>query len=66
VLDKWAEDTELCEILQVSSVKLTESPTWQLKISTTDKPLCPRCRRFALASTDGAVCKRCDLVLKTK
>ncbi|XP_031638202.1 uncharacterized protein LOC116350537 [Contarinia nasturtii] len=63
--DQAHNDSHLCEILQVQSIQLVESPSSKLYIEKTeiDKKLCDRCRRFAVAS-DETICKRCDNILK--
>ena len=64
-LNEPSSDSELCEILQVSSVILTESkePDLQISYKVAEEELCPRCRRF---STKNVVCVRCENVLKEK
>lgn len=64
-LDTETSDSELCEILQVSSIILKSSNQSELKIThkTSEVDVCPRCRRFA--ATNG-ICMRCENVLKSK
>ncbi|XP_070502687.1 isoleucine--tRNA ligase, mitochondrial [Chironomus tepperi] len=64
-LDTEITDSELCEILQVSSIILKSSQHPEMKIThkTSEAEVCPRCRRFAV--TNG-ICMRCENVLKSK
>jgi isoleucyl-tRNA synthetase len=64
-LDEPLNNSELCEILQVSSVTLSTSNESDLQISykVSEEDLCPRCRRFAAMN---GVCGRCESVLKEK
>lgn len=59
--------TELCELLQVSSITLRPSTNGETTLHTKqiEGGLCARCRRFAVSS-DEIVCNRCDNVLKEK
>ncbi|CAO1418745.1 unnamed protein product [Diamesa serratosioi] len=58
-------DSELCDILQVSSLSLIDDGTtnWHISHNLTDEELCQRCRRF---KTSKCVCTRCENVLKNK
>ena len=59
-------DSELCDILQVSSLSLIDDSTttnWHITHNVTNKELCQRCRRF---KTTKCVCSRCENVLKNK
>lgn len=67
--DKFINNTDLCEILQVASIKLLKSNSSKelsLKTNPANEKLCPRCRRFGLKETDKSVCLRCDSVLIEK
>lgn len=63
---KSVNDSELCEILQVGSVTLEKSSDismdYDVEIQTIDSPLCPRCRRYAVAD-ENDTCQRCNIVL---
>lgn len=62
------EDSELCELLQVSALNLVPDENCSsLAISTKviDGQLCARCRRFA-GPASGGVCQRCEQVLLEK
>lgn len=57
--------SELCEILQVSTITLSPNETNDfitMSTSTIEGSLCPRCRRFAI-NTSETLCERCDTVL---
>lgn len=64
-LNEPVNNSELCEIFQVLSVKLVETKDTKLQFSykRANEEVCPRCRRFTTA--DG-VCLRCQEVLKEK
>ncbi|XP_075159796.1 isoleucyl-tRNA synthetase, mitochondrial [Haematobia irritans] len=66
-LDDSVSDSELCEILQVQTVTLQMVPDMindlDVELTEIDSPLCPRCRRFAVA-TENEVCRRCCQVLE--
>lgn len=67
--DEFINNTDLCEIFQVASIKLHKSNSSEqlsLKTNPTNEELCPRCRRFGLKETDKTVCLRCDSVLVEK
>ncbi|KAG5670873.1 hypothetical protein PVAND_001106 [Polypedilum vanderplanki] len=59
--NKVHHDSQLCEILQVSSIVLKHSPLKEMKISyeTASDNFCPRCRRFQ-AGANG-ICIRSSL-----
>ncbi|GAB0095594.1 Isoleucyl-tRNA synthetase [Sergentomyia squamirostris] len=60
-----AFSSQLSEILQVSSVKLTQiddNTDLRVLLDNSELPLCPRCRRFAVTS-EGQLCRRCEWVL---
>lgn len=64
------ESSELCEILQVSSIILAPNESNEFITMSTQSiegSLCPRCRRFALHDNE-TLCQRCENVLieKTK
>lgn len=62
------DSSELCEILQVSSITLTPSENndyISMSTQTIDGSLCPRCRRFALDISE-TLCRRCENVLMEK
>lgn len=65
MLNTAVSNSELCEILQVSSVTLKNSNTYEMNISheISSDEFCPRCRRF---TTLNGVCVRCEDVLKSK
>ncbi|XP_017875475.1 isoleucine--tRNA ligase, mitochondrial isoform X1 [Ceratina calcarata] len=57
--------SELCEILQLSSVTLTESDTiteTRIQVHEIQKSACERCRRYPETRADG-LCSRCASVL---
>ncbi|XP_076241877.1 isoleucyl-tRNA synthetase, mitochondrial [Calliopsis andreniformis] len=57
--------SDLCEILQVSSIVLIENDTvteTRIQIENIDKTLCSRCRRYLETREDG-LCSRCAIVL---
>ena len=61
------EESELCELLQVSAIKLIpneDALNTAFEISDIDSELCPRCRRFVAG--ENAICTRCDSVLTSK
>ncbi|XP_061402862.1 isoleucine--tRNA ligase, mitochondrial [Musca vetustissima] len=63
-------NTELCELLQVQSVKVLKSDNlckdFDIDIYETEhSSLCPRCRRYAVAS-ENDICQRCSKVLKNQ
>ncbi|XP_011881954.1 PREDICTED: isoleucine--tRNA ligase, mitochondrial [Vollenhovia emeryi] len=63
--DGESSTSELCEILQLSSITLVESPTvteTQVELHNTDKMLCQRCRRHPELDKNG-LCRRCIKVL---
>ncbi|XP_055914173.1 isoleucine--tRNA ligase, mitochondrial [Eupeodes corollae] len=60
--------SELCELLQVSSVHLEEDSSltdYSLSISEDASVLCSRCRRF-LVNSEDSICERCERVLQSK
>lgn len=61
-------NSELCEILQVGSVRLIKSDNSDISLTTTtlQTPLCPRCRRYSLNDDDQETCKRCSAVMDVK
>uniref|UniRef100_T1GHN0 isoleucine--tRNA ligase n=1 Tax=Megaselia scalaris TaxID=36166 RepID=T1GHN0_MEGSC len=63
-LSEFVNNSELCEILQVGSVKLEESMESSIELKISETPLCPRCRRFQCHQ--GGVCERCLIVMKSK
>ncbi|EFN83779.1 isoleucine--tRNA ligase, mitochondrial [Harpegnathos saltator] len=63
--DRESSTSELCEILQLSSITLTESSTvteTQVELRNTEKTLCQRCRRHPESDKNG-LCSRCIKVL---
>jgi len=63
--DQESSTSELCDILQLSSVILIESPTvteTQIELHNTEKILCQRCRRYPEVDKNG-LCGRCIKVL---
>lgn len=59
------EASELCEILQVSSITLSPNENNDFITMSTESiegSLCPRCRRFAINSNE-TLCERCQNVL---
>ncbi|KAG5325590.1 SYIM protein, partial [Pseudoatta argentina] len=64
--DQKSSTSELCDILQLSSVILIESPTvdteTQVELHNTEKILCQRCRRYPEVDKNG-LCGRCIKVL---
>ncbi|XP_034191573.2 isoleucyl-tRNA synthetase, mitochondrial isoform X1 [Osmia lignaria lignaria] len=63
--EKQSSVSELCEILQLSSVTLIENQTLtesQIQVQDIQKPLCERCRRYPETQKDG-LCSRCVSVL---
>ncbi|EDV52202.2 uncharacterized protein Dere_GG15950 [Drosophila erecta] len=60
-------NSELCEILQVGSVTLSQSNNDDLAIalSTLQTSLCPRCRRYGLGD-EQKTCQRCSNVMNAK
>ncbi|XP_012524598.2 isoleucine--tRNA ligase, mitochondrial [Monomorium pharaonis] len=63
--DQESSTSELCEILQLSSITLVESPTvteTQIELHNTEKMLCQRCRRHPELDKNG-LCSRCIKVL---
>lgn len=62
-------NSELCEFLQVGSVTLQAevkagADVAQLKLESSNAPLCPRCRRFSIVEQE--ICKRCESILAVK
>ena len=66
-LNQKIEDSELCEILQVSSILLEESKDneWSISFEVVENELCPRCRRFQVKE-NCLTCSRCLKVLESK
>ncbi|XP_055843625.1 isoleucine--tRNA ligase, mitochondrial [Episyrphus balteatus] len=65
---KTSTNSELCELLQVSSVELVEDPSLSdctVALSEDGSILCPRCRRFCVNSEDS-ICERCEQVLQSR
>ncbi|XP_032673080.1 isoleucine--tRNA ligase, mitochondrial isoform X2 [Odontomachus brunneus] len=63
--DRESSTSELCEILQLSSITLTESSTMaetQVKLRNIEKTLCQRCRRHPELDKNR-LCSRCVKVL---
>ncbi|XP_053988281.1 isoleucine--tRNA ligase, mitochondrial isoform X1 [Hylaeus volcanicus] len=63
--EKQSSNTELCEILQLSSITLTENHAiteTQIEVRDIQKDLCKRCRRYPEVQDDG-LCSRCIGVL---
>ena len=63
--DQESSTSELCDILQLSSVILIESPTvteTQVELHNTEKILCQRCRRHPEVDKNS-LCGRCVKVL---
>ncbi|EDW99917.2 uncharacterized protein Dyak_GE23171 [Drosophila yakuba] len=60
-------NSELCEVLQVGSVTLSQSNNDDLDIalSTLQTSLCPRCRRYGLEDEQNT-CQRCSDVMNAK
>lgn len=62
-------DSQLCELLQVSSATIIPSDNVQgdsqMQARKIEKSLCSRCRRFAVDSTE-TICSRCVDVLREK
>ncbi|XP_015438949.1 PREDICTED: isoleucine--tRNA ligase, mitochondrial [Dufourea novaeangliae] len=67
--EKQRSTSELCEILQLSSIKLIENPDvteTQIQVESNQKVLCDRCRRYPEVGEDG-LCLRCaGIVAKDK
>lgn len=65
--NEFIENSELCEILQLSSIKLnisdSQSSNFEINLEQIDSNLCPRCRRFALSVNDNTTCGRCTNIL---
>ncbi|KAM8709739.1 hypothetical protein ACLKA7_016532 [Drosophila subpalustris] len=62
-------NSELCEILQVSSATLhaeveAGADVAQVKLDSSNAPLCPRCRRFSIMEQE--ICTRCTHILAVK
>ncbi|XP_071637863.1 isoleucine--tRNA ligase, mitochondrial [Temnothorax longispinosus] len=63
--DRESSTSELCDILQLSSITLIESPTeteTQVELHNIEKILCQRCRRHPELDKNG-LCGRCVKVL---
>lgn len=63
--DQESSTSELCEILQLSSITLLKSSTadeTQIELHTVEKLLCQRCRRHLELDSNG-LCSRCVKVL---
>ncbi|XP_029173959.1 LOW QUALITY PROTEIN: isoleucine--tRNA ligase, mitochondrial [Nylanderia fulva] len=63
--DGESSTSELCDILQLSSITLLESPManeTQIELHNTEKMLCQRCRRHPELDKSG-LCNRCVKVL---
>lgn len=63
--DRESSTSEFCDILQLSSITLLESPMvneTQIKLHNTEKMLCQRCRRHPELDKNG-LCGRCIKVL---
>lgn len=63
--DDFIENSELCEILQLSSIKLNshKESDYKIRLEKISNSLCPRCRRFSLPNQDHSVCSRCTNIL---
>lgn len=62
------ESSELCEILQVSSITLIPNENNDfitISAQPIERSLCPRCRRFAI-DMNQILCSRCEKVLNDK
>lgn len=62
--DRESSTSELCDILQLSSITLIESSTvteTQIELHNIEKVLCQRCRRHP--ELDNGLCGRCIKVL---
>lgn len=69
-LNQKVEYSELCEILQVSSILLEESKDlkdseWNISFEVVENELCLRCRRFEVKE-NCITCSRCLKVLEIK
>lgn len=63
--DRESSTSELCDILQLSSITLIETPTvteTQVELHNIEKMLCQRCRRHPEVDKNG-LCGRCIKVL---
>lgn len=63
--DRESSTSELCDILQLSSITLIESSTTtetQVELHNIEKTLCQRCRRHPELDKNG-LCNRCIKVL---
>ncbi|KAL6442003.1 hypothetical protein ACFW04_002386 [Cataglyphis niger] len=63
--DRESSTSEFCDILQLSSITLIESPMvneTQIELHNTEKMLCQRCRRHPETDKNG-LCSRCIKVL---
>ncbi|KOC68779.1 Isoleucine--tRNA ligase, mitochondrial [Habropoda laboriosa] len=64
--EKQPSTSELCEILQLSSVTLIEDHTideTQIQVHDIPKALCERCRRYPETGEESGLCLRCTEVL---
>ncbi|KAL5293101.1 IARS2 family protein [Megaselia abdita] len=61
---EFISNSELCEILQVGSLRLVTGSESSIDVLVEETPLCPRCRRFGCLQ--GGVCERCLSVMKSK
>lgn len=68
-IEKSINNTELCEILQVQSIKLIINNAtinnFNVNIINVNDKLCPRCRRFSIIDNED-ICNRCEEVLTVK
>lgn len=55
--------SDLIELLQVNSVDLTLSDTFDIKTSDTCGVLCKRCRRWSSEKQDE-LCERCEKIVE--
>ncbi|XP_076661830.1 isoleucyl-tRNA synthetase, mitochondrial isoform X2 [Halictus rubicundus] len=67
--NKIQSTSELCEILQASSINLIENQTiaeTNIQVNAVQKVLCERCRRYPEEREDG-LCSRCaDMIVQEK
>nr|CAD7263658.1 unnamed protein product [Timema shepardi] len=63
--EEYSSESQLSEILQVSSVRLSDEPnSVQVHLERSRNHLCARCRRYTSSQTDRP-CPRCQQVLDT-
>lgn len=63
--NSFIENSELCEILQLSSINLKNhtNSNYDIHVEPIEIVVCPRCRRFPIAHPDNSICSRCTNIL---